>query len=485
MEELGINARITQWFNIKVFHLFFAKTPGRTEEMNQIAWTNPSVKALAGSHDPIKTISDKTKELVLKAMDDGWQGPPFDPFWLAKHLGIPTVPRDDILDSRVQASPSGKPQIEYNPNQPHSRTRFSVAHEIAHTLFPDYVRSTRNRSGQSARSDDWQLELLCNISAAEILMPAGPSLDLADTPITVNNLMRERKRFDVSIEALLIRIAKLTDRPITVFVASRTEDDTSAPYKIDYAVNSATSTLALAPGFRVPKDSVLEECSAIGFSAEGRETWSKDLPEFDIQCIGIPPYRNTSNPRVVGVLHPKGKVALRPTIKYVLGDATQPRGKGHRIIAHVVQDKTPNWGRGFALAVAKKWPTVQTDFREWVSLDKDNLSLGESHLSEASEEVNVFHMIAQHGYGPSAKPRIRYSALKECLSDLAVAASNHHASVHMPRIGTGYAMGNWGVIKELIEEALVRKGFSVTIYDLPGQENRPRLDLLDFFSSFD
>src|SRR5439155_16903778 len=140
--------------------------------MSQITWTNPSVKALAGSVDPIKVISDKTRGLVLRAMDDGWQGPPFDPFWLAQYLGLPTVPRDDILDSRVLANPSGKIEIEYNPNQPRNRIRFSVAHEIAHTLFPDYVRITRNRTGKAIRPDDWQLELLCNISAAEILMPA-------------------------------------------------------------------------------------------------------------------------------------------------------------------------------------------------------------------------------------------------------------------------------------------------------------------------
>jgi O-acetyl-ADP-ribose deacetylase (regulator of RNase III) len=176
---------------------------------------------------------------------------------------------------------------------------------------------------------------------------------------------------------------------------------------------------------------------------------------------------------------------LNPTIKYLLGDATQPRGKGYRIIAHVIQDKTQNWGRGFALAVAKKWPSVHTDFREWVSLDKDNLSLGNSHLSEASEELGVFHMIAQHGYGPSVKPRVRYSALKECLANLAMEVSKRHGSVHMPRIGTGYAMGNWGIIRELIDETLVRKGIEVTVYDLPGRENRPKLDLLDFFSSFD
>src|SRR3989442_9107690 len=116
--------------------------------MNQITWTNPSAQALAGDSDPIKVISDKTQNLVLRAIDDGWEGPPFDPFWLAEYLGLSIIPRDDILDARVEASSVGKVEIQYNPNQPRNRIRFSVAHEIAHTLFPDFVKSARNRSAE-------------------------------------------------------------------------------------------------------------------------------------------------------------------------------------------------------------------------------------------------------------------------------------------------------------------------------------------------
>src|SRR5205809_3784720 len=362
--------------------------------MNQITWTNPSVKALAGDADPINKISEKTQNLVLRAMDEGWEGPPFDPFWLAQYLGLSVIPRDDIMDARVQTNSSGKVEIQYNPNLPRNRIRFSVAHEIAHTLFPDYVKTTRSRGGERSRPDDWQLELLCNISAAEILMPASPALELAQAPTTIEEIMRGRKKFDVSIEALLIRIAKLTDKPITVFVASREGDDRSAPFRIDYSVNSPTSSLRIDPGFKVSENSVLSECSAIGYSAERIEAWREDL-QVEIQCIGIPPYRGNSNPRVIGILHPKGKIAKAPSIRYLIGDASEPRGNGLRIIAHVVNDKTSNWGRGFALAVARKWPSVATEFQEWATSNKGNLSLGKSHLSEVTENLGIFHMIAQ------------------------------------------------------------------------------------------
>lgn len=451
--------------------------------MKQITWTNPSVKLLAGESNPIVAISEQTQNLVLEAIDDGWQGPPFDPFWLARYLGLSVVPHDDVMDARVQTDDSGKVEIQYNPNLPRNRIRFSIAHEIAHTLFHDHVKTTRNRGGERLRPDDWQLELLCNVSAAEILMPAGPALELAQAPTNIEEILRGRKKFDVSIEALLIRIAKLTDKPLTVFVAARDEDDRNGPFRIDYTVSSATSNLKIEPGFIVSKDSVLAECSAIGYSAERTEKWREDL-EVDVQCIGIPPYRGASNPRVIGILHPKGKIAKGPSIRYLIGDATDPRSDGLRIIAHVVNDKTANWGRGFALAVAKKWPEAAVEFGKWTALNKEHLLLGRSHFFEISQDLAIFSMIAQRGYGQSVNPRIRYKALRECLLQLAEKVSKHHASVHMPRIGTGYAGGNWPLIKELIEENLIRRGIEVTVYDLPGRENLPKATIEDYFSSF-
>ena len=42
-------------------------------------------------------------------------------------------------------------------------------------------------------------------------------------------------------------------------------------------------------------------------------------------------------------------------INYVIGDATQPIGDGAKIIVHVCND-IGGWGRGFVLALTKKWP---------------------------------------------------------------------------------------------------------------------------------
>ena len=176
----------------------------------KFAWTNPSVLALANGADPVQAIEIKARELALKAMDDGWGGPPFDPLALAEWLGIAIEARSDIPDARLVPSDKGKLLLEYNPMRPRGRLRFSIAHEIAHTLFADCADDVRHRGASPDEGkDNWQLEVLCNLGAAELLMPLGSFSQLAGESLSINTVMEVRKSFDVSVEACLIRLVKL------------------------------------------------------------------------------------------------------------------------------------------------------------------------------------------------------------------------------------------------------------------------------------
>jgi len=447
--------------------------------MKEIQWTNPSVKKLAGKEDPIQTIIEKTRSIVLEAMDNGWQGPPFDPLILAKHLGFVIIPTGDILDARLIPSEEND-QIEYNPNRARTRIKFSIAHEIAHTLFPDYKKGIHHRSRQHVGVDDWQLELLCNIAAGEILMPFGPETDLQNNPITMNMLVEIQKQYDVSMESVLLRMVKITNQPITIFAASRIKEEKESEYRVDYAIRSSTSNMDIKPGTRISSEKVLAECTGIGFTAKRREKLFDGCPEWDIECVGIPPYPNSIYPRVLGIVKTRTKSTLEPlSIKYLRGDATEPRGTGFKIIVHIANDESKKWGRGFGFAISKKWPVVRTEFVKWALSAKPKL--GTSHKTQVSDNLLVFSMIAQHGYGKSSVPRIRYRHLRTCLEELFFIAQNNSASVHMPRIGTGFAGGDWNIISELIDQILVKRGIQVTVYDLPGREiHKVNQTILDF-----
>src|SRR2546423_1872865 len=147
------------------------------------AWTNPSVLLLARGADPIEAAGELAKQVTAAAVAEGLDGPPFDPFALAELLGLSLRARADVPDARIRADTVGvrsTPRsplsgfvsspaslvVEYNPTRPRGRLRYSVAHEIAHGLFPDVAGTVRHRTGTGALPGDavddaWQLELLC------------------------------------------------------------------------------------------------------------------------------------------------------------------------------------------------------------------------------------------------------------------------------------------------------------------------------------
>jgi hypothetical protein len=92
--------------------------------------------------------------------------------------------------------------------------------------------------------------------------------------------------------------------------------------------------------------------------------------------------------------------------------------------------------------------------------------LGRVHFWSEGD-VTLASMIAQHGYGSSPKPRLRYGALVQCLAEVGDRATKSGASVHMPRIGSGQAGGSWELVEEIVYDELPSRGIFTTIYDLP------------------
>ena len=130
--------------------------------------------AMYGSESLLKTYQyasflakqgDEARDVVFKAIEDGWQDPPFDPFWFAEYHYLSITPRDDIPDARLMPESSTGARIELDPNQPKARVSFSLAHEIGQTLFPDFGLTIRNRLKMSKRdsSDDARkfLAMIC------------------------------------------------------------------------------------------------------------------------------------------------------------------------------------------------------------------------------------------------------------------------------------------------------------------------------------
>ncbi|MEG6508186.1 macro domain-containing protein [Methyloligella sp. 2.7D] len=438
-----------------------------------INWTNESVKAFAKNADPLEAIERAARALVLKARESGWEGPPFNPLRIAEMLDVQIEANSSIADARLVATESG-PKIEFNPQQPRERVRFSIAHEVAHMLFPDWHDQIRNRGGQKEIADDWQLEMLCNLAASEFVLPIG-SLSSASTVPSIEDLMRQRREYDVSAEAFLIRLAKISTQPIGVFFASPHQSGKAERrYTVNYFVGSPTAPKAQISGTDVPASSVIHSCTAIGYTDRSVESWVIGSPT-QIECVGIPAYPGNVYPRVAGLVRfDRAQVDLKP-IRILHGNILEPRNGGQKIICQLVNDKAGTWGGGVARKMAGRFPDAEVQFREQIVHLPRSERLGRAIFSQASDEITIASLIAQEGHGPSLFPRIRYSALKNCLEAVTQRAKETGATVHMPRIGTGSAGGDWGTVEEMLDDIMVRAGVFVTVYDPPPR--RPQLEL--------
>jgi hypothetical protein len=87
------------------------------------------------------------------------------------------------------------------------------------------------------------------------------------------------------------------------------------------------------------------------------------------------------------------------------------------VIAHVCND-SGGWGKGFVLAINRRWAEPEAAYRSWARSGQE-FGLGMVQLVTVEEQLRVANMVAQHGYVSRANPvAIRYGALSRCLSKL-------------------------------------------------------------------
>lgn len=153
------------------------------------------------------------------------------------------------------------------------------------------------------------------------------------------------------------------------------------------------------------------------------------------------------------------------TIKYLKGDATNPKAEENKIITHICNDMG-GWGKGFVLAISIRWKKPENEYRRWFQ-NGENFILGEIQMVQAEEDIWVCNMIGQHKTISNSKgtPPIRYEAVEKCLEKLADEALKLNASIHMPRIGCGLAGGKWEEIEPIIESTLLKNNIEVYVYD--------------------
>jgi hypothetical protein len=109
--------------------------------------------------------------------------------------------------------------ITVRASHPRTRKRFTVFHEILHTYMRGFGIQTQYRCHPGAPSDtlgprDRALEQLCDLGAAELLLPRAPFLDdLAGKPVTLDLVEQLAEHYDASLEATARRVVAVHLQP--------------------------------------------------------------------------------------------------------------------------------------------------------------------------------------------------------------------------------------------------------------------------------
>lgn len=167
---------------------------GRNQIMRP-EWSGPIaclLRRMYGTPDPRVPFLRRAEGLYWEVRPTG---PPYDPRQYAAALGIAIEEKEGMALDGVLTREGGRFRILIKEESPPPRKNFTIAHEIAHTFFYDVVEESRQ--GNERERFDPEEERLCDLAAAELLMPRRQfAADLTRmsegghvTPVTIFRLM--------------------------------------------------------------------------------------------------------------------------------------------------------------------------------------------------------------------------------------------------------------------------------------------------------
>jgi hypothetical protein len=120
---------------------------------------------------------------------------------LKPKLNIANFCAEDIPFSGELRREGKQLKIIYSKHLSGDRRRFTIAHEMGHAIF--------ERTGRNCPRSGVEIEKLCDMLAAEILMPKDAFLDRVGSTISLQTLFELKKTFEVSLSAVAFRCFEL------------------------------------------------------------------------------------------------------------------------------------------------------------------------------------------------------------------------------------------------------------------------------------
>lgn len=275
-----------------------------------------------GETDPRAAVRVKARGLI--AQYQSLFGEPTMPLNIEALASLRGIRKSDeppthSRDAELVPEPDGQPMMRVNPDRPETRQRFSMAHEVTHTFFPEYQLKVQCRPDPRYRdpeNPDDLLEMLCDVGAAELLFPFPWFSSDASAVERASDLVGLAESYKASREATLRRFAEVSPRCLAaVFLCwklkptqertigrtdqanlfgTNPEEEARAALRlrIDYAIGSPSFAEA---GYYLPKDKSVEatgpfEQAAGGACADGECRLDLGAASGTYRVLAVPLY---------------------------------------------------------------------------------------------------------------------------------------------------------------------------------------------------
>lgn len=164
-----------------------------------------------GETDAARAMQRRAQELLDEAEVTE---PPFDLGRVASFRGVRTI-REVTMSSDARLIPDGDGlAVEVNRTQTRGKRRFSIAHEVAHTLLPGYSGETVDDDTTGAYAPANEDEALCDVGAAILLLDPRRLRNCAsDADPSLTTLTSLANLFDASLQATAAQLARLNVWP--------------------------------------------------------------------------------------------------------------------------------------------------------------------------------------------------------------------------------------------------------------------------------
>lgn len=172
-----------------------------------------------GILDPVVATEHLANQLLA---DAGVSEPPVPLDVLASFQGIAVVEVVDMPRSGMLIPmPGGQLKVQLRVSDSPGRRNFSLAHEIGHTLMPDYTEQPVEKldvyTGEFVESNEE--EFLCDIAARSLLLPETMFVArCSELKPTIDNLLVLAEEFACSLEAIALRLDQLRPWPCVAVI---------------------------------------------------------------------------------------------------------------------------------------------------------------------------------------------------------------------------------------------------------------------------